>query len=434
MSGKRQAIVGARLLDPASGLDAPGGLLIEDGCIADFGAGLFAGGAPSGIEVFDATGLALAPGLIDMHVFLGEPGREHKETLVTAGDAAAAGGITTIVATPNTDPVIDDVALVEFVQRRAVETCPVRVRQMAALTRGLKGLEMTEIGLLRAAGAVAFTDGDRAVADARLMRRALSYATTFDATLVQVPEEPSLARDGVMNEGEMSMRLGLSGIPAMAESIMVDRDLRLVELTGGRLHFSHVSTAAAVEAIRAARARGLAVSAGAAPHSFALNETAIGEYRTYCKVNPPLRVEADRLALVEGIADGAIDVISSAHRPQDQESKRLPFAQASFGIIGLQTMLPLALELYHNGRVPLLRLLACMTSRPADLLGLEAGRLLRGRPADLALLDLDRPWIISEREFRSKTKNSPFDGRPVQGRVIRTLVGGEIAYDRERDG
>ncbi|MCW5750365.1 MAG: dihydroorotase [Alphaproteobacteria bacterium] len=434
MNGTRQAIVGARLLDPASGLDAVGTLLIEDGRIADFGPRLFADGVPSGIEVHDAAGLALAPGLIDMHAFLGEPGREHKETLVTAGEAAAAGGVTTIVATPNTDPVIDDVALVEFVQRRADETCPVRVRQMAALTRGLKGQEMTEIGLLRAAGAVAFTDGDRAVAEARLMRRALAYASTFDAILVQVPEEPSLARDGVMNEGEMSMRLGLSGIPAMAETIMVERDLRLVELTGGRLHFSHVSTATAVAALGAARARGLRVSAGAAPHSFALNETAIGEYRTYCKVSPPLRAEADRLALVAGIADGTIDVISSGHRPQDQESKRLPFAQASFGIIGLQTMLPLALELHHNGSVPLLRLLACMTSRPAGLLGLEAGRLLVGRPADLVLIDLDRPWIISEREFRSKTKNSPFDGRPVQGRVMRTLVGGQIAYDRKRDG
>jgi len=381
MSGKRTAFINARLVDPARNLDAAGDLLVEDDRILDARPGLFAGGVPSGIETVDVAGRVLAPGLIDMHVNLGEPGFEHLETLATAGEAAAAGGVTTIVATPNTDPVIDEVALVEYVARRAREACPVRVVQMAALTRGLNGEEMTELGLLREAGAIAFTDGDRAVASARMMRRALSYARSFDALIVQHAEDPSLARDGVMNEGETAMRLGLAGIPAVAETILVERDLRLVQLTGGRWHAAHLSVASAIDAIARARADGLRVSAGCAPHSFALDETAIGEYRTFCKVKPPLREEQDRAAVVRALAAGTLDVISSGHAAQDQESKRLPFAQASFGIIGLETMLALALELVHRGEVSLLRVLAAMTHRPAELLGLPQGRLAPGAPA-----------------------------------------------------
>lgn len=429
MSGKRTAFINARLIDPARNLDAAGDLLIEDDIIADARPGLFAGGVPSGIETIDVQGLILCPGLIDMQVHLGEPGREHQETLISAGEAAAAGGVTTIVATPNTDPVIDNVALVEFVARRAQETCPVNVVQTAALTRGLRGQEMTELGLLAEAGAVAFTDGDRAVVDARLMRRALSYAKTFGALIIQHAEEPSLAREGVMNEGEISMRLGLPGIPVAAETIMVERDLRLVELTGGRWHAAQLSCASALSAIKNAKQHNLAISAGCAPHNFALDETAIGEYRTFCKVSPPLRTEVDRQAVIQALADGTIDVISSGHRPQDQESKRVPFAQASFGIIGLQTMLPLALELYHQGKISLVRLLEAMTSRPAELLGLPQGRLSKGAPADLMLLNLDASWVIDEAKLKSKTKNTPFDGRPVRGRVERTFVRGRTVFE-----
>lgn len=430
MSGKRTAYVNARLVDPATGIDHAGDLLIEDDRIADLGQGLFAGGVPQGIESVDCAGLVLAPGLIDMHAHLGEPGGEHRETLASAGEAAAAGGITTICATPNTDPVIDNVAMLEFVQRRAKETCKVNLHQMAALTRNLQGQEMTELGLLKSAGAVAFTDGDRAVADARLMRRALSYASAFDILLVQHVEEPELARDGVMNEGEMATRLGLAGIPGTAEVIMVERDIRLAALTSGRWHAAHISTKESVGAVATAKAQGLQVSAGTAPYCFALNETAIGEYRTFCKVSPPLRTEDDRQSIVDGIASGAIDVISSGHNPQDQESKRLPFSQASFGMIGLQTMLPLALALYHDAKVPLLRLLKTMTARPAELLGLDAGRLAKGAPADIILIDLDRPWVIDEAAFLSKSKNAPFHGRPVQGVVERTIVRGRTIFRR----
>ena len=432
MSGRRIAYHHARLLDPASGLDSAGSLLTEDDRIVDFGPGKpFIG---SDIEQVDCRGHALAPGLIDLQAHLREPGAEHQETLATAARAAAAGGITTMVAMPDTHPVIDEVALVGFIARRAAETACVRVLPAAALTRGLRGTEMTELGLLAGAGAVAFSDGDRAVGDALLMRRALSYARTFDALIMVHCQDPRLAGDGVMNEGEMAMRLGLAGIPDAAETIFVERDLRLVELTGGRWHATHLSCAEAIAAVRRAKARGLAVTCGAAPANFALNETAVGEYRTFAKVLPPLRAEADRKAVVAGLADGTIDVIASAHCPQDQESKRLPFAQAAFGVIGLETMLPLALELYHNRQVTLLRLLEAMTARPAAILRLPQGRLAKGAPADLIVIDLEAPWRIDEKKFRSKAKNSPFDGRPVQGRVVRTVVAGATVYDRALEG
>ena len=431
--GRLTAYRNARLLDPATGLDAIGGLLTDGSDIVDLGPNLFAGGGPSNAELVDCTGLCLAPGLIDMHVWLREPGAEHQETMATAANAAAAGGITTIISMPNTEPVIDEVALVDFVLRRARETASVKIFPMAAATKGLRGEEMTEFGLLSEAGAVAFTDGDHAISSARVMRRALSYATVFDALIVQPCEDASLSRDGAMNEGETAMRLGLPGIPALAETILLERDLRLVELTGGRWHGAHLSTAAAIDALRRGKARGLRVSAGVAPHSFALNETSIGEYRTFAKTKPPLREEADRAAVVAAIADGSIDVISSAHCPQDPESKRLPFVQAEFGIIGLETMLPLVLELVHNGQVPMLRALACMTINPARLLKLDSGRLAKGAPADLVLFDPDAPWVIDEKKMRSKSKNSPFGGRPVQGHVRRTVVAGRTVFERRRE-
>ena len=430
MAEQRTAYVNARLLDPASGLDSAGALLTVGGVIADLGASLFPGGVPDGIDVVDCGGHLLAPGLIDMHAHLCEPGAEHMETMATAGRAAAAGGITTMVAMPDTLPVIDEVALIEFVSRRARETCCVNVLPTAAVTRGLNGTETTEFGMLAEAGAVAFCGPGRSIAGAQVMRRALSYASAFDLLIIHHVEDTSLAESGCMNEGEWSMRLGLTGIPAAAETIVLSRDIQLVELTGGRYHAAHISLSESLDAVRAAKQRGLDVSCGVAPYNFALNEVAIGEYRTFAKTKPPLRDEAERIAMVEGLADGSIDVISSAHCPQDQESKRLPFAQAAFGIIGLETMLPLGLELYHTGQIELAQLMAAMTCRPAELLGLKSGRLAEGAPADLTLIDLDRPWVVDERRFQSKSKNSPFDGRPVQGHAIRTVVAGETVFTR----
>jgi dihydroorotase len=424
----RVAYVNARLLDPASGLDAPGALLTEGEEIADFGPNLFQDGVPDGIEAVDCRGCCLAPGLVDMRVQLREPGEEHKETIATASRAAAAGGITSMVSLPNTDPAVDGVAVVEFLARRAREVKMVKIFTYAAVTRGLAGREITEMGLLAEAGAVAFSDGVKAVADPLVMRRALSYARTFDLLIAQHPEEPSLAADGVMNEGEIATRLGLTGIPAVAEPIMVERDIRLVELTGGRYHAAHLSTAAAVEQIHQAKERGLPVTCDTAPAYFALNETAVGDYRTFAKLSPPLRSEADRRAIADGLKDGIIDAIASDHAPHDQDSKRLPFAQAADGIVGLETLLALSLELYHNGHLPLLEVLGTLTFRPAELLALPAGRFKKGAPADLVLFDLDQPWQIEIDNFRSKSKNSPFDGRPVQGRVLRTVVDGRGVF------
>lgn len=425
---QRTAYVNARLLDPASGLDAPGQLLTEGNSILDLGPRLFAGGRPEGTITVDCGGKCLAPGVIDMRAFLGEPGAENRETLASASEAAAAGGVTTLVALPHTAPPIDSGALVEFIYRRARETALVNVLPMGAVTKGLEGKEMTELGLLAEAGAICFGDGDRAVASARLMRRILSYATAFDLLVTQHVEDPSLAAGGAMTEGEMAMRLGLPGIPNAAEVIMIERDLRLAELTGGRWHAACLSTADGVEAIRQAKRRGLKVTCGVAPHHFALNDTAVGEYRTFAKTSPPLRSETDRKAIVAGLADGTIDVICSNHQPEDTESKRQPFAQAAFGVIGVETMLPVTLELVHNKHLTLLEALRRLTCGPADLLGLKSGRLAKGAPADLMLFDPEVPWLISADRLISKSKNSAFDRRPVQGRVLRTVVGGRTVY------
>ncbi|BBK41965.1 dihydroorotase [Allostella vacuolata] len=422
------AFVNARLYDPAGGRDQPGGLLVADGRIADLGPALFADGVPDGVETVDCRGHLLMPGLVDMRAQLREPGDEHQENMTTASQGAAAGGITTIVCLPNTDPVIDGAAVVEFVLRRGREIGLANILPYAAATKGLQGKELAEMGLLAAAGAVGFTDGTRAIANAGILRRAMSYARTFDLLLVQHPEEPSLSHPGGMNEGEIATRLGLPGIPAVAEVILLERDLRLVELTGVRYHAAHISTAGAVEAIRAAKQRGLPVTCDTAPPYFALTETAVGDYRTFAKLSPPLRGDGDRRAIVAGIADGTIDAIASDHAPHDQDSKRLPFSSAASGIVGLETLLPLVLELVHQGDVPLGRALAAVTAAPAGILGLDCGRLAVGAPGDLTLVDIDRPWRIAVDRFRSKSKNSPFDGRPVQGRAILTVLGGRVVH------
>lgn len=418
----------ARLLDPESGREARGDLLVRAGVIAALGPGVLDDGAPEGVPVVDCAGACLAPGLVDMRVQLREPGDEHKETIASASAAAAAGGVTAMVCLPNTRPVLDDVAGVEFVARRAREVKGVKVFCYGALTRGLEGTALSEMGLLAATGALAFTDGTRALADARLMRRAFSYARTFGLLIVQHPEEPRLAHGGAMNEGEIATRLGLPGIPPCAEVMMIERDLRLMALTGGRYHVAHVSTGEAVAAIRRAKAAGLAVTCDTAPPYFALNETAVGDYRTFARLSPPLRGEADREAVVAGLADGTIDAIASDHAPHDQDSKRVPFVQAESGMVGLETLLCVALELVHQGQLSLCDMLACLTRRPAAILGLPLGRLTPGAPADLVLFDPERPWRIDADRFRSKSKNSPFDQRPVQGRVLRTIVGGRTLF------
>jgi len=422
------AFLNARLLDPATKLDVKGGLLIENGVITEIGATVK---APAGAETVDCAGACLAPGLIDMRVHAREPGEEYKETIATAAGAAVAGGVTTMVCLPNTMPAIDNPALVGFVLQRGREAGLANVQTYAALTQNTEGKKLAEIGLLQEAGAIAFTDGTKAIDDPVLMRRALTYAKTFDALIVQHPEEPRLAKGGEAHAGELSARLGLAGIPGVAEAMMLERDMRLVEMTGGRYHAGHVSTAEGIEVIRRAKAKGLRVTADTAPHYFSLNENEIGEYRTFARLSPPLRPESDRIAVVAGLADGTIDVIASDHAPHDQESKRLPFGQAEPGIIGLETLLPLSLALHHNGKMSLLDVLRRLTLAPAELLGLPAGRLAKGAPADLVLFDLDKPWRVEEIKFRSTSKNSPFDNRPMQGHALRTIVAGRTVFTRK---
>ncbi|MBO6520020.1 MAG: dihydroorotase [Rhodospirillales bacterium] len=424
----RVAYVGARLLDPATGMDEVGGVLTEGELIKQIGPKVNADLALEGVTVIDCEGLCLAPGLIDMRVHLGEPGEDYKETLASAGRAATKGGITSMVCLPNTDPVIDDMSVVEFVARRARLQGLSKVYPYGAVTKGLGGKEIAELGLLAESGAVAFTDGFSAVANAQVMRRAMMYARTFDLLICQHPEEPSLATGGAMNAGETATRLGLVGIPREAEIMMIERDIRLVELTGGKLHIAHVSTADSVDVIRKAKARGLTVTCDTSPPYFALNEVAIGDYRTFAKLSPPLRSEADRQAVVDGIKDGTIDCIASDHTPQDEESKRLPFGAAASGGVGLETLLSVTLELYHNGHVPLLDALKFVTSAPADLLKLRAGKLVQGRPADLILFDPDKGWKIEADKLLSKSKNTPFDGRLVQGTVTRTVIDGRTVF------
>ena len=425
--GARRAYVNARLFDPAQALDCMGGVIVADGRLIAVGAEVTAAKAGASAEIVDCRNRLLMPGLVDMRVFTGEPGNEHRETLASASEAAAAGGVTTMIVMPNTLPVIDDAAIVDFVLRRARDTAAVRVAPMAALTKGLKGEAMTEFGLLKEAGAVAVTDGNRAVANARLFRRALAYANDFGLLVVQHVEEPSLGA-GVMNEGEVSTRLGLSGTPAAAEVIMLERDIRLVELTGARYHAAQISCAASLEVIRRAKAQGLPVSCGVSVNHLVLNENDVGAYRTFFKLSPPLRSEDDRRALVAGLNDGTIDVVVSSHDPQSADTKRLPFAEAEFGATGLQTLFSAALGLYHQKEVSLDRLIDALSGAPARLLGLEAGRLAPGASADFALADLEATWTVEDTVLRSRSKNSPFERRTLEGRIVETVVAGRTVY------
>jgi dihydroorotase len=421
------AFLNARLIDPASGKDEPGGLLVRGGVIADLGAHLRRN-APDGTTVIDCKGHVLCPGIIDMQVFTGEPGQEHRETLKTAGQAAAAGGVTTIVVMPDTQPVIDQVALVDFIQRRARDNAIVNVHIMAAMTRGLKGQDMTEIGLLKRAGAIAFTNGKSSVANTRVMHNVLLYAKDFGALIAHHTEDRDLIDGAVMNAGEVATRLGLPGAHKAAEPIVLERDVRLVEITGGRYHASNISCAESLAVVRAAKSRKLPVTCGISVNHLTLNENDIGPYRTFFRLRPPLRSEEDRAAMVRGIAAGDIDVIVSSHDPQDADVKRHPFAEAADGAIGLETLLAAALRLHHSGEVGLIPLLKAMTTNPAKLLGLASGRLAKGAPADLIVVDLGLPWVVDKVQLKARSKNSPFDESKMQGRVLNTMVAGNLAY------
>lgn len=422
------AIVNARLLDPASDYDGPGSVLVEDGRIADVAHG--AAGAPQGVQIIDSGGLCLAPGLIDIRVTTGEPGAEPKETLKSAALSAAAGGVTTMVIQPDTDPAVDDPAMVDFIQRRGAALGLVNIRVAGAATRGRDGKRMAEIGLMDEAGALYFTDGDRVIADSRTLMRVMSYAGAFNALIACRPADPWLSEGAVATSGELATRLGLSGAPAIAERIQLERDLALVEQTGVRFLVDQISTEGALDTLARARSRGLDVAASVSINHLCFNEIDIGDYRTFYRLDPPLRAESDRRALIEAVRDGLIDAITSAHTPAPAEDKRRPFAEAAPGAVGLETLLSAALSLHHQDGLDLLDILRPMTAGPAGLLGLDGGVLKTGAPADLVLFDPNAPVAIDASTLRSKSKNSPFDGRLLQGRVDRTIVGGRTVYAR----
>jgi dihydroorotase len=423
------ALVNARLVDPVSGQEGRGGVFVADGQIKDLGAGVTRDAISRDIRIVDCGGDVVSPGLIDMRVFVGEPGAEHRETIASASRAAAAGGVTTICVTPDTTPAIDDPAIVDFLMRRARDNAQVRLLPVAALTKGLHGREIAEIGLLGEAGAAAFSNGRRSVRNAQVMRRAMTYARDFDALIMHVAQDEDLAGSGVMNAGELASRLGLTGIPPEAEAVMLDRDMRLVAMTGSRYHAELISTGLSLEIISRAKKQGLKVSCGVSINNLTLNENDIGDYRTFLKLMPPLRHEDERLVLVEGLASGVIDVIVSDHDGQDVEAKRVPFAEAEAGAVGLETLLAAGLRLVHAEQISLPKLLRAMTSRPAEILGLPQGRLAIGAPADLIRFDPDEPFVVDPRTLHAICKNTPFDEARLQGRVKLTLVAGAPVHE-----
>jgi len=425
------ALLNARLIDPATGFDQHGGIFLQEGVIKAFGPSVTEDYPfPEDSEILSCDGNILMPGLIDMRAELREPGGEHLETLESAAYSAIAGGITSVCCMPNTNPVIDDMSLVESILRRAREIGLVRILPLGAATKGLKGQHMAEIGLMSEVGAVAFTNGLEAIADSLVTKRLMAYAHSFDLLLMQHPEDPALASGGHVNESEYATRLGLTGIPVEAEAILLERDIRLVRLTNVRYHAAHISTAEAVKIIAAAKQEGLPVTCDTAPPYFALNEVHVGNYLTFAKMSPPLRSEQDRQAIVQGLKEGIIDAVASDHSPHDVESKRQPFAQADAGAVGLETLLPLLLEQVHNGSLDLLSALKTVTSGPAKILRLPQGHLSIGAPADVITLDLHRAWKLEAHKLRSKCRNTPFDGKPLEGIVTRTIVAGKCVFDR----
>lgn len=421
-------IRGGRVLDPARGRDEPADVLLEDGRILEVGQGFEARDA----ERIDASGCWVTPGFVDLHVHLREPGQEYKEDIASGGRAAVAGGFTTVACMANTEPANDDPSVTDYILERARQTSPARVLPVAAATKGLRGEVMTEMVAMVEAGAVAFSDDGRTVMDSGVQRRIFEYSRLVERPVMVHAEDRSLVRDGVVNEGPVSTRLGLPGNPAAAETLHVARDLLLAELTGAHLHVAHVSTAGAVARIREARSRGVHVTAEVTPHHLTLTEEATLGYDPNTKMAPPLRSAADVKACREALADGTIDAIATDHAPHAVHEKEVEFTAAPPGVLGLETALPVVLDLVRKGELTPLALVAALTDRPARVLRLNAGRLERGAPGDLAIVDPERRWVYDPSRGYSKSRNSPWAGQELTGRVVATLVGGELVYHVDR--
>jgi len=428
---KEKYLINARIIDPKNDLDEIGGLIIDSkGLIKAVGKKVANGNIPSTADKIDLKKQVLIPGIVDMRVFVGEPGYEYKENFRTLSDAALSGGVTSVVSMPNTSPVIDNVSMVDFLKRRGRDKSRINIFPSAALTKNTEGKQMTEFGLLKRKGIVAFTDGVKTVQNPQVMARIMSFASQSESLIMQHAEDNILSEGGLINEGEISTRLGLKGIPFLAEKIIVERDLSFLEEYFCRYHISQISSEKTVSVIKKAKNEGKIFTAGVSINNLSLNENDIGDFRTFLKLSPPLRTENDRQSLVEAVSDGTIDVIVSDHKPEDEESKRLTFSQAATGATGVETLLPLALELFHNKSVKLVNLIASITSNPAKILGINKGSLEVGNDADLCVLDINKPWVVKQSELKSKSKNTPIENRKLQGQVLKTFIKGEVAYER----
>jgi len=428
---KEKYLTNARIIDPKNNIDEIGGLIIDtSGKIKAVGKNVVNGNLPSSAEKIDLKKQILIPGLVDMRVFVGEPGYEYKENFRTLSDAALSGGVTSAVSMPNTSPVIDNISMVDFLKRRGRDKSRINIFPTATLTKNAEGKQMTEFGLLKRKGIVAFTDGIKTVQDPQIMSRIMNFAGQSSSLIIQHAEDNILSKNGLVNEGEISTRLGLKGIPSLAEKIIVERDLSFLEEYFCRYHISQISSKKTISVVKKAKKEGKLFTTGVSINNLSLNENDIGDFKTFLKLSPPLRTESDRLSLVESVNDGTIDVIVSDHKPQDEESKRLTFAQAASGATGIETLLPLALELFHNNSIKLDKLIAAMTSNPSKILGINKGTLDKGNDADLCVFDINKPWVVNKEKLKSKSKNTPIENRKLQGQVIKTFVKGEIAYER----
>jgi dihydroorotase len=428
---KEQYFINGRIIDPQNQIDEIGGLIIDSkGKIKAVGKKVSNGNLPKNVEIIDLKKNVLMPGIVDMRVFVGEPGFEYKENFKTLSNAALSGGVTSVVSMPNTSPVIDNVSMVDFLKRRGRDKSRINIYPAATLTKNTEGKQMTEFGLLKRKGIIAFTDGIKTIQDPQVMTRIMSFAAQSGSLIMQHPEDNILSKDGLINEGEISTRLGLKGIPFLAEKIIVERDLSFLEEYFCRYHISQISSEKTVTTIKKAKEDGKVFSTGVSINNLSLNENDIGDFKTFLKLSPPLRTEKDRISLIQGVNDQLIDVIVSDHKPEDEESKRLTFSKAATGACGIETLASLVFELFHNKSIKLNKLVAAITSNPAKILGINKGTLKKGNDADLCIIDINKPWTVKKDLLKSKSKNTPVENRKLQSQVIKTFINGELAYER----
>ena len=427
---KKQYFINANIIDPLNSLNENGGLIVgEDGKIEAIGKKVNVNNLPTREKPTDLKGKYIFPGLVDMRVFVGEPGYEYKENFRTLSNAALSGGVTSVVTMPNTDPVIDNVSIVDFLKRRGRDKSKINIYPCASLTHNIEGTNMTEFGLLANKGIIGFTDGVRTIQNTSLMSRIMNSAKDLGCLIMQHAEDYHLAKNGMINSGIIATKLGLSGIPDIAERIIIERDLTLLEKIKCRYHISQLSSAKSIDVIKE-RKNYIKFTCGVSVNNLSLNENDIGDFKTFLKLSPPLRLEEDRQSLVRGIKNNLIDVIVSDHMPEDEEGKRLPFAQAAKGAIGIETLLPLALEMYHNESLPLNKIIETITINPSKILKINKGSLKKGADGDICIFDLEAPWKLDAEKIKSKSKNTAIEERKLQGKVLMTFMNGELVFSQ----